>query len=135
MYNLSLYQLQTSIESLTKDAPGGYSPGVGASAVPAGGAIHFALGSFGHQSPGTMTGAGVFPWLDRRRRVMPVQTASQETWPGLSLRDDDSLGENRGGTPTGERALQSASRVERCGDTDQRLSGSASLFIEVASGE
>jgi hypothetical protein len=60
-------------------------------------------GSFGHQSPGTMTGAGSVPldW-DRRRRATPAsaillahdlfgkpyplfrimrQTASQETWP------------------------------------------------------
>src|ERR1700692_3125379 len=39
-------------------------------------------GSFGHQSPGTTAGAGGAPlgW-DRRRRVTPAQTASQETWP------------------------------------------------------
>ena len=35
---------------------------VGASAVPAGGKIRSALGRLGHQSAGTMTGAGGAPW-------------------------------------------------------------------------
>jgi hypothetical protein len=41
-----------------------------------------APGRLGYQSPGTMTGAGgaSLDW-DRRRRVTPVQTASQEAWP------------------------------------------------------
>src|SRR6202451_1693242 len=41
-----------------------------------------ASGRLGHQSPGIMTGAGgaSLDW-DRRRRVTPVQTASQEAWP------------------------------------------------------
>jgi len=41
---------------------GGYSPGVGASAVPAGGAIHSVLGRLGHQPAGTMTGARGARW-------------------------------------------------------------------------
>jgi hypothetical protein len=50
--------------------------------VPADGAIHPVSGRLGHQSPGTMTGAGgaSLDW-DRRRRVTPVQTTSQEAWP------------------------------------------------------
>src|SRR6202034_4523276 len=56
--------------------------GGGARAVPADGAIHSVLGRLGHQSPGTMTGVGgaSLDW-DRRRRVTPVQTTSQEAWP------------------------------------------------------
>ena len=42
---------------------------------------------------------------DRRRRVTPVQTASQEAWPEPSLWDGIiPLGESRGGTPSGVRA-------------------------------
>src|ERR1700685_563722 len=39
-------------------------------------------GRLGYQSPGIMTGAGgaSLDW-DRRRRVTPVQTTSQEAWP------------------------------------------------------
>ena len=49
-------------------------------------------GSFGHQSPGIMTGTGgaSLDW-DRRRRVTPVPTASQETWPEAEPWDEDSL--------------------------------------------
>ena len=41
-----------------------------------------APGRLGYQSPGIMTGTGgaSLDW-DRRRRVTPVQTASQEAWP------------------------------------------------------
>ena len=44
--------------------------------------LQSAPGRLGYQSPGTMTGMGgaSLDW-DRRRRVTPVQTASQETWP------------------------------------------------------
>ena len=40
-------------------------------------------------SPGIMTGAGgaSLDW-DRRRRVTPVQTASQEAWPEADLGDE-----------------------------------------------
>jgi hypothetical protein len=38
------------------------------------------------------------------------QTASRETWPGPRLWDEESLGENRGGTPAGERARQRTGR-------------------------
>src|SRR5580700_6424150 len=64
-----------------------------------------------------MTGAGgaSLDW-DRRRRVTPVQTASQEAWPEAEpLGWNTPLGESRGGTPEGERALQGASRIARCG--------------------
>jgi hypothetical protein len=39
-------------------------------------------GGLGIMSPGIMTGVGgaSLDW-DRRRRVTPVQTASQEAWP------------------------------------------------------
>ena len=55
---------------------------MGARAVPADGAIHPVSGRLGHQPRGTMTGVGgaSLDW-DRRRRVTPVQTTSQEAWP------------------------------------------------------
>ena len=46
---------------------GGYSPAVGASAVPAGGAIHSVLGRLGHHPPGTMTGARGARWTGTGR--------------------------------------------------------------------
>ena len=51
---------------------------------------------------------GVLPlgW-DRKARVTPVRTASQETWPGAEPRGQ-SLGKRRGGAPKGERAAISA---------------------------
>jgi hypothetical protein len=51
---------------------------------------------------------GVLPlgW-DRKARVTPVRTTSQETWPGAEPRGQ-SLGERRGGAPKGERAAISA---------------------------
>ena len=59
---------------------------------------------------------------DRRRRVTPVQTKSQEAWPEAEpLGWNTPLGESRGGTPTDERALQGACRIARCGGGDQRL--------------
>jgi hypothetical protein len=57
-------------------------------------------------SSGIMTGAGgaSLDW-DRRWRVTPVQTTSQEAWPEAeSLGWNTPLGENRGGTPSDERA-------------------------------
>src|SRR5580700_7423653 len=46
------------------------------------------------------------------------------------------LGKSRGGTPTGERALQSASRIERCGGYGSAFVGvPLPLFIGLASGE
>ena len=59
-------------------------------------------------SPGITTGVGgaSLDW-DRRRRVTPVQTASQGK-PGLKLSLWDGiipLGESRGGTPSDERAF------------------------------
>src|SRR5580698_2704011 len=68
--------------------------------------LQSAPGRLGYQSLGTMTGAGgaSLDW-DRRRRVTPVQTASQEAWPEPSLWDGIiPLGESRGGTPSGVRA-------------------------------
>src|SRR5580704_15486102 len=57
-------------------------------------------------SPGIMTGVGgaSLDW-DRRRRVTPVQTASQEAWPEAEpLGWNTPLGESRGGTPSSVRA-------------------------------
>src|SRR5579864_3141880 len=65
-----------------------------------------APGRLGYQSPGTMTGAGgaSLDW-DRRRRVTPVQTASQEAWPEADLGDGIiPRDESRGGTPSSVRA-------------------------------
>ncbi len=44
--------------------------------------LQSAPGRLGYQSPGITTGTGgaSLDW-DRRRRVTPVQTASQEAWP------------------------------------------------------
>jgi hypothetical protein len=44
--------------------------------------LQSAPGRLGYQSPGITTGAGgaSLDW-DRRRRVTPVQTTSQEAWP------------------------------------------------------
>jgi hypothetical protein len=44
--------------------------------------LQSAPGRLGYQSPGIMTGMGgaSLDW-DRRRRVTPVQTTSQEAWP------------------------------------------------------
>ena len=44
--------------------------------------LQSAPGRLGYQSPGTTTGAGgaSLDW-DRRRRVTPAQTTSQEAWP------------------------------------------------------
>ena len=44
--------------------------------------LQFTPGRLGYQPPGIMTGVGgaSLDW-DRRRRVTPVQTASQEAWP------------------------------------------------------
>jgi hypothetical protein len=48
-----------------------------------------APGRLGYQSPGIMTGTGgaSLDW-DRRRRVTPVRTASQEAWPEADLGDE-----------------------------------------------
>jgi hypothetical protein len=44
--------------------------------------LQSAPGRLGYQSPGIMTGMGGASLdLDRRRRVTPVQTKSQEAWP------------------------------------------------------
>ena len=86
--------------------------------------LQFAPGRLGYQPPGMMTGMGgaSLDW-DRRRRVTPVQTTSQEAWPEAEpLGWNTPLGESRGGTPTDERALQGACRIARCGGGDPRLS-------------
>jgi hypothetical protein len=56
---------------------------------------------------------------------MPSGAVHPNRKPGLkpSLWDGIiPLGESRGGTPEGERALQGARRVARCGGCDPRLS-------------
>ena len=54
---------------------------------------------------------GVLPldW-DRRRRVTPARTGSQEAWPGAES-GGEGPDKSRGGTPTGERAPLSARRI------------------------
>src|ERR1700676_3624012 len=76
-----------------------------------------APGRLGYQSPGTMTGAGgaSLDW-DRRRRVTPVQTTSQEAWPEADL-GDEILPEMRAVVERRQAcALQKgARRIARCG--------------------
>jgi hypothetical protein len=83
-------------------------------------------------SPGIMTGVGgaSLDW-DRRRRVTPAQTASQEAWPEAeSLGWNIPLGESRGGTPTGERAAISARRAPQGAAVGLRICRrSASLLL------
>src|ERR1700719_2215572 len=68
-------------------------------------------------SPGIMTGVGgaSLDW-DRRRRVTPVQTASQEAWPEADL-GDEILSEMRAVVERRQAcALQKgARRIARCG--------------------
>jgi hypothetical protein len=87
-------------------------------------------GSFGHQSPGIMTGAGgaSLGW-DRRRRVTPAQTASQETWPeaepwGRRLPLVRAVvGRRQTSCPAGQR------RTRWCGGCAHVCRRSASFFI------
>jgi hypothetical protein len=81
----------------------------GARAVPAGGTTHSAPGRLRASCPPALRPVrGVLPlgW-DRRGRVTPAGTKSQETWPGAELRGQ-SLGERRGGAPRGERVPKDA---------------------------
>ena len=74
-------------------------------------------------SPGITTGVGgaSLDW-DRRRRVTPVQTASQEAWPEADL-GDEILSETRAAVERRQAcALQKgARRIARCGGATQRL--------------
>ena len=76
-------------------------------------------------SPGIMTGVGgaSLDW-DRRRRVTPVQTASQEAWPEADL-GDEILSEMRAVVERRQAcALQkSARRIARCGGCDPAFAG------------
>src|SRR3984957_7734326 len=76
-------------------------------------------------SPGTMTGAGgaSLDW-DRRRRVTPVQTTSQEAWPEADLGDEILL-EMRAVVERRQAcALQKgARRIARCGGCDPAFAG------------
>ena len=87
--------------------------------------LQFAPGRLGYQSPGTMTGAGgaSLDW-DRRRRVTPVQTASQEAWPEADL-GDEILPEMRAAVERRQAcALQKgARRIARCGGCDPAFAG------------
>src|SRR5271167_1442164 len=104
---------------------GGYSREVGASAVPAGGAIHSVLGRLGHQPAGTRTGARGARWTGTgwggcharsncARSAPPgwgeltgpdAPAESQEAiGPCRAFGTITPLGKSRGGTPTGERA-------------------------------
>src|ERR1700733_3497908 len=85
-----------------------------------------APGRPGHQPAGTMTGArgasldvphrlaGVPPRLACVSRSLPQVEPWDEILPQA---------ESRGGTPIGERALQSARRIERCGGYGPALIG------------
>jgi hypothetical protein len=76
-------------------------------------------------SPGITTGVGgaSLDW-DRRRRVTPVQTASQEAWPEADL-GDEILSEMRAVVERRQAcALQKgARRVARCGGCDPAFAG------------
>src|SRR5580693_4301352 len=76
-------------------------------------------------SPGIMTGVGgaSLDW-DRRRRVTPVQTASQEAWPEADL-GDEILSEMRAAVERRQAcALQKgARRIARCGGCDPAFAG------------
>src|SRR5580692_8569117 len=82
-------------------------------------------GGLGIMSPGIMTGVGgaSLDW-DRRRRVTPVQTASQEAWPEADL-GDEILSEMRAVVERRQAcALQkSARRIARCGGCDPAFVG------------
>jgi hypothetical protein len=68
-------------------------------------------------SPGIMTGVGgaSLDW-DRRRRVTPVQTKSQEAWPEADL-GDEILPEMRAAVERRQACAlrKSARRIARCG--------------------
>src|SRR6202023_1840520 len=87
--------------------------------------LQSAPGRLGYQPPGTMTGMGgaSLDW-DRRRRVTPVQTASQEAWPEADL-GDEILPEMRAVVERRQAcALQkSARRAARCGGCDPAFAG------------
>ena len=90
---------------------------------------------------GTMTGArGASLDWDRRWRVMPVQTASQEAWPGLRLRRRKSLWREpwwNAGRRARPQAEGGASRLSvarparrlRAGGTDLRLPAFRFLYF------
>src|SRR5580692_7949663 len=82
-------------------------------------------GGLGIMSPGIMTGVGgaSLDW-DRRRRVTPVQTASQEAWPEADLGDEILL-EMRAVVERRQAcALQKgARRIARCGGCDPAFAG------------
>jgi hypothetical protein len=76
-------------------------------------------------SPGITTGVGgaSLDW-DRRRRVTPVQTKSQEAWPEADL-GDEILSEMRAVVERRQAcALQKgARRIARCGGCDPAFAG------------
>src|SRR5580693_9036687 len=91
-------------------------------------------GGLGIMSPGIMTGVGgaSLDW-DRRRRVTPVRTASQEAWPEADLGDEILL-EMRAVVERRQAcALQKgARRIARCGGGTQRLPAFRFLHFFVA---
>src|SRR5579862_1499990 len=94
-----------------------------------------APGRLGYQSPGIMTGAGgaSLDW-DRRRRVTPVQTASQEAWPEAEpLGWNNSLRrEPRWNAVKRARSKKGARRIARCGGGTQRLPAFRFLHLIVS---
>src|SRR6204780_175635 len=135
----------TAVVSLLRTLAGRVLPGGGASAAPAGGKIHSAPGRLGHHA---------CRHYDRRARCIAVTEqaarAARRSFraifgkpgPMLSLRDESPAGENRGGTPAGERArkrraAQAAFSVARparrlrAGNKQCVCRRSASLFFVV----
>src|SRR5450755_665411 len=87
--------------------------------------LQSAPGRLGYQSPGITTGMGgaSLDW-DRRRRVTPVQTTSQEAWPEADL-GDEILPEMRAVVERRQAcALQKgARRIARCGGCYPAVAG------------
>ena len=93
--------------------------------------LQFAPGRLGYQPPGTMTGMGgaSLDW-DTRRRVTPVQTASQEAWPEADL-GDEILSEMRAAVERRQAcALRRARAVRKHGGCDLRLSAFCLPFLD-----
>ena len=117
--------------------------------MPAGGKIRpVPRAASGITQSGITTGLGgaSLDW-DRRARVTPVEEREvfrprlgepyrtgrpakyQEAWPEAEPLGRESLWRVRGGTPTGERALQGARRAMSAEVTEQRLAGVLPSFF------
>ena len=83
--------------------------------MPAGGFAVRSRAAWASCLPATGGGGASLDW-DRRRRVTPVQTASQEAWPEADL-GDEILPEMRAAVERRQMSAPSsgASRIARCG--------------------